>query len=505
MKAHAITPRSTNFSDWYQDVIRASDLAEHSAVRGCMIIKPWGMGLWEALQKQLDHMIKETGHKNVYFPMLIPLRFFQQEAEHIDGFAKECAVVTHHRLEKDADGQLIPAPDAQLQEPFVIRPTSETIIGDAMSRWVSSYRDLPVKINQWCNVMRWEMRPRLFLRTSEFLWQEGHTAHATQEEAVSEASTMLDVYETFVQDHLAIPVIKGRKTPSERFPGAVETFTIEAMMQDGKALQAGTSHFLGQKFSRAYNISYSDKDQQRSFAWTTSWGATTRLIGAVVMSHSDDYGLVLPPRIAPEQVRIIPIIKDSADEEMILAFCHQLCTDLGLQMCFGEGIRAAIDTRDRRPVDKFWEAVTQGVPLRLEIGKKEVEARTVSLSQRNHAPKERTNLSVDAFIAQASSLLEEMQAMLFQQASQRLQERIHTVTSVAEIQQLFAQQQAREHVLVQGFFDLTQEENPAVMEQLTTLKITPRCIPFAQDDTIEGRCIFSGHPTTTQVIFGVAY
>src|SRR3989338_5387363 len=294
-----ITKRSEDFSEWYQDIVKAADLAENSAVRGCMVIKPWGYAIWENIQKILDEMIKETGHQNVYFPLLVPVKFLEKEAQHVEGFAKECAIVTHYRLEADENGKLVPAKNSELAEPYVIRPTSEAIIGEAMSDWVQSYKDLPILINQWCNVMRWEMRTRLFLRTSEFLWQEGHTAHATKEEAIAETMKMLQVYVDLVRDYLAIPVIAGEKTPGERFPGADNTYTIEAMMQDGKALQGGTSHFLGQNFSKAYDIKFADQTQKLQHAWTTSWGVTTRLIGALTMVHSDDDGLVLPPKITP--------------------------------------------------------------------------------------------------------------------------------------------------------------------------------------------------------------
>ena len=506
MNTKTISPRSIDFSKWYQDIIVKADLAEHSPVRGCMIIRPLGTSIWERIQKDLDAKIKQTGHENVYFPMLIPISFFEREANHIDGFAKECAVVTHHRLEQTDEKKLIPSPAAKLEEPLVIRPTSETLIGDAMSRWVSSYRDLPIKINQWCNVMRWELRPRLFLRTSEFLWQEGHTAHASSEEANSHAISMLELYESYLQNYLAIPVIKGSKTSGEKFPGASATYTLECMMQDGKALQAGTSHFLGQNFSRAYKIEYFDADQQKKYAWTTSWGVTTRLIGALIMTHSDDDGLVLPPRIAPHQLHIIPIIKNENDAEQILEFCNQLSDSLQQVSFFDEKLRVKVDNSNKRPVDKFWNTIKQGIPLRLEIGMKEVLKNSVCFSRRDKPSKERVNLRVAEFIPQVTSILTEMQLSLFQKASERLTNGIVPVSSLAELSNMFAESKNSPYNFATAYIDLEHELAPKVAEVLKGLKISIRCIPFKDRENLpEGTCIFTGNKTFTKAIFGLSY
>ncbi len=365
----AIEPtRADNYPEWYQSVLKAADLAEHSSVRGCMVIKPWGYSLWENIQRVLDAKFKETGHQNAYFPLFIPLSFLEKEAQHIEGFAKECAVVTHHRLEKGADGKLVPA--GELEEPLVVRPTSEMIIGHSFSKWVESYRDLPLLINQWANIVRWEMRTRMFLRTTEFLWQEGHTAHATAEEAETETMRMLEVYANFCHDYLAIPVIRGEKTPTERFPGAVATYTIEAMMQDRKALQAGTSHFLGQNFSHSCNISFTNEEGEREFAWTTSWGTTTRLIGAMIMTHSDDDGLVLPPKIASGHLVLIPVIHQEERKAAVLSYCEALAAELRRVPFDGQPLKVIVDARDLRSGEKNWHWIKKGIPLRLEIGER---------------------------------------------------------------------------------------------------------------------------------------
>jgi prolyl-tRNA synthetase len=504
MSKQAVTPRNENFADWYQDVIKEADLAEHSVVRGCMIIKPWGYAIWERIQKVMDQMIKDTGHQNVYFPLLVPLRFLEKEAEHVEGFAKECAVVTHYRLEANAEGKLVPSPDAELSEPLIIRPTSEAIIGDAMSGWVQSYKDLPVLINQWCNVMRWEMRTRLFLRTAEFLWQEGHTAHATADEAMQETLKMLNVYKTFGRDYLAIPFITGEKTPAERFPGAVNTYTIEAMMQDARALQGGTSHFLGQNFAKAYDIKYADKLQKIEHAWTTSWGVTTRLIGALIMTHSDDDGLVLPPKISPQQVIIIPMIKNPEDEEKIINYCEDIKSRLHSESFGDESIRVYIDNAPKSPADRFWQAVKKGIPLRVEVGMREVEGGTLALSRRDMPPKDRRNLEVGEFINSVSSVLEEIQNTYLNRAIEFRDDHTYPIHSLKELEDMFAEEGIHKGFAL-AYFDPVVENEPAVAEKLKALKVTTRCIPFEGQQEGAGPCIFSGNMVSKKVIFARAY
>src|SRR5437868_7064079 len=384
----AISPRrDQDFPEWYQQVIRAAELAEPSDVRGCMVIRPWGFGIWENMQRQLDAMFRATGHRNAYFPLFIPLSHMQKEAEHVEGFAKECAVVTHHRLEVGADGKMRPAPAAELSEPLVVRPTSETIIGATYAKWVQSYRDLPILINQWCNVVRWEMRPRLFLRTTEFLWQEGHTVHETEAEAREETRRMLNVYETFVRDHLAIPVYKGEKSESERFPGAVQTLSIEAMAQDRKAIQAGTSHFLGQNFARASNIRFQNRAGKEEFGWTTSWGMTTRMVGTLVMTHGDEHGIVLPQRIAPTQILILPVTPKEESRAQIFEACDRLAHQLRSQR-FGEApLEVEVDKRDLGGGVKNWEWIKKGVPVRIEIGPRDLQSGSIVVSRRDQPVK----------------------------------------------------------------------------------------------------------------------
>src|SRR5213595_1354162 len=409
----AITPRrDEDFPEWYQQVIGAAELAEPSDVRGCMVIRPWGYGIWENMQRQLDGMFRATGHRNAYFPLFIPLSYFAREAEHVEGFAKECAVVTHTRLEADADGKL--KPGSPLTEPLVVRPTSETIIGASYAKWVQSYRDLPILINQWANVVRWEMRPRLFLRTTEFLWQEGHTVHETEAEARAETRLILDLYERFVRDHLAIPVFTGAKSESEKFPGAVETLTLEAMVQDRKAIQAGTSHFLGQNFARASGIQFQNREGKQEFGWTTSWGVSARLVGTVVMAHSDDDGLVLPPRVAPTQIVILPITPKEDTRAGVFEACDRLASELR-QVRYGDApIEVEVDRRELGGGVKSWEWIKKGVPLRVEIGLRDLESAQVTVSRRDQLVKAKELMSMQEFVSRAPDILDSIQQNLFQ-------------------------------------------------------------------------------------------
>ena len=405
--------REENFADWYQEVIDAAEMGEHSGVRGCMIIRPWGYAIWERVQRHLDDMIQETGHENCYFPIFIPLDYIAKEADHVEGFAKEMAVVTHHRVAANEEGQLAPSPDAQLENPLIVRPTSETMITAAFARWINSYRDLPVKINQWANVVRWEMRPRLFLRTSEFLWQEGHTVHATADEADEEVRQMLECYRSLAEDFMAIPVICGEKSEGERFPGAVATHTIEAMMQDGRALQAGTSHNLGQNFAHAAKISFLSKEGTQETPHTTSWGASTRLIGALIMVHSDDDGLRLPPRLAPQQVVIIPIDRDESRRDEVHAACRDLAARIKGQVFAGETLRAKVDDRDMKGSDKRWGWIKKGVPLVLEIGPRDIDNGVVAAFHRDNMDSGMQSTPVEDFLSNLPQTLEAMQTGMF--------------------------------------------------------------------------------------------
>ncbi len=498
MEKTAITPiRSENYPEWYQQVIVAADLAENSAVRGCMVIKPWGYAIWELMQKDLDKRFKKTGHVNAYFPLLIPLSYLEKEAAHVDGFAKECAVVTHHRLVADGKGGL--KPDGELEEPLVIRPTSETIIGESFAKWVKSYRDLPLLINQWANVMRWEMRTRLFLRTSEFLWQEGHTAHASSEEAVEETIKMLEVYAAFAEDVMAMPVIKGEKPCFERFPGAVNTYCIESMMQDCKALQAGTSHFLGQNFAKASGIEFQTKNGNLEHAWTTSWGMSTRMIGGLIMTHSDDNGLVLPPRIAPQQIVIQPIYRNDEQRAAVLAYCQQLKLDLEAQYFAGDEIRVMIDDRDIQGGAKSWEWIKKGVPLRVEVGPRDIEKDAVMLSRRDDLSNKQSTPRAE-LIANAVTLLSDMQDNLFAKAKSFRDSRISEISSVAEFNAFFADEQN----IDSGFVLAYAVDEFAIEEYIKPLKVTARCMPLADNDT-PGVCIFTGKPAKHKMIFAKAY
>ncbi len=489
-KQNAISPtRAENYPEWYQQVIKAADMAENSPVRGCMVIKPWGYGVWELIQQGLDKMIKDTGHENAYFPLLIPVSFLAKEAAHIEGFAKECAVVTHHRLEADGEGGLRPA--GLLEEPYVIRPTSETIIGYSYSKWVQSYRDLPILINQWANVMRWEMRTRMFLRTTEFLWQEGHTVHATKQEAEAETLKMLDVYENFARNYLALPVIKGMKTADERFPGAVDTYCIEAMMQDGKALQAATSHFLGQNFAKASEIKFTDEAGQIQIAWTTSWGAATRLVGGLIMVHSDDDGLVLPPRVAPKQVVILPIYKTPEEQSQVFAACERLEKDLR-----AKEIRVLFDKRDMRGGEKTWAHIKKGVPVRVEIGPKDLAKNQIVVARRDKVHTEKQFLTPEAFLEQIGSLLEDMQTGLLAKAEAFRDAHTCEINTQAEFEAYFEKDS--------GFALCHWNEAAIGHELLAKHKVTPRCIPLAGPKE-PGKCLFTGQPSTQRIIFAKAY
>ena len=497
----AISPtRAENYPEWYQEVIKAADLAENSPVRGCMVIKPWGYALWENMQAVLDAMFKETGHVNAYFPLLIPLSFLEKEAEHVEGFAKECAVVTHHRLKAGPDGKLQPDPSSQLEEPHVIRPTSETIIGHMYSKWVQSYRDLPILMNQWCNVMRWEMRTRIFLRTSEFLWQEGHTVHATEKEAHEETLRMLDVYEKFAQEYMAMPVIKGTKTPDERFPGAVETYTIEALTQDKKALQAGTSHFLGQNFASASGIKFQNKEGNIETAWTTSWGVSTRLIGGLIMTHSDDDGLVLPPKLAPIHLIIIPIHRDENERTSVLKYVNELKNSLLSKSYDGRPIRVKIDDRDLRGSDKAWQAIKQGIPIRVEVGPRDIAKNEVFVGRRDKKPKEKSSIPFSQFVETLPTILDEVQTNLFQRAKRFRDESIVKINSFAEFEAFFSTTGEQ----APGFAYAHWNEAAIDHEVFARLKVTPRCIPIESPDE-QGTCIFSGQPSKRRVIFAKSY
>ncbi len=499
----AIQPtRAENYPEWYQQVIRAAELAENSPVRGCMVIKPWGYGLWENVQKVLDGMFKETGHRNAYFPLFIPKSYLEKEAEHVEGFAKECAVVTHSRLQAGPDGKLHPA--SELEEPLVVRPTSETIIGEMYARWVQSYRDLPILINQWANVVRWEMRTRLFLRTTEFLWQEGHTAHSTEEEALEETRRMLDVYARFAEDYMAMPVLCGEKPESERFPGAVSTLCIEAMMQDRKALQAGTSHFLGRNFAKASGIQFLDDKGEQQYAWTTSWGVSTRLIGGLVMTHSDDDGLILPPRLAPSQVVILPVIPKEQHREPVMEACRRLYSELrDIRDARGEPLRLELDDRDLRGGEKSWHWIKRGIPLRVEIGPRDLTKDGVFYARRDTGDKH--GCSRTEFVAKVVGLLEEIQSGLYQRALRFREENTRVIDTEKDFRDFFTPGKEGESGIHGGFAYAHFNGDPAIVEDLQKgLKVTIRCLPFV-DEPEPGTCIFTGKPSPQRMVFAKAY
>ena len=498
----AITPtRAEDYPEWYQQVIKGADLAENSPVRGCMVIKPWGYSLWENMQRVLDKMFKDTGHKNAYFPLFIPMSFLEKEAEHVEGFAKECAVVTHHRLEPDPEtGGLRPA--GQLEEPLIVRPTSETIIGAMYAKWVQSYRDLPILINQWANVVRWELRTRLFLRTAEFLWQEGHTVHATAEEAMEETRKMLDVYADFAENYMAVPVIKGEKTAGERFPGADMTLSIEAMMQDRKALQAGTSHFLGQNFAKAQEIKFQDQNGEVAYAWTTSWGVSTRLIGALIMTHSDDDGFVIPPRLAPAHAVILPIYRDEAQRAEVLEYCNKLRAELQEKVYSGRVIEVELDDRDLRGGEKKWYHVKRGVPLRIEVGPKDIAKDSVFVARRDTG--EQISMERSALVSGIAELLQSMQDNLFQRALKMREENTVEIKTEKEFRAYFTPKNADSPEIHGGFamchFSSEEELEPLLNE----LKVTIRCMPVAGNDE-PGTCFLTGKPSSRKAVFAKAY
>lgn len=485
------TKRSDNYSQWYNELVLKADLAEQSAVRGCMVIKPYGYAIWEKMQGELDRMFKETGHQNAYFPLLIPKSFMSREADHVEGFAKECAVVTHYRLKNDPDGNgVVVDPAARLEEEYIIRPTSETIIWNTYRNWINSYRDLPILVNQWANVFRWEMRTRMFLRTAEFLWQEGHTAHATKEEAEEEAVRMLNVYADFAENYMAVPVVKGVKSANERFAGALNTYTIEAMMQDGKALQSGTSHFLGQNFAKAFDVTYMNKENKPEYVWATSWGVSTRLMGALIMTHSDDNGLVLPPRLAPIEVVIVPIFKDAEGLEAIRAKVTPIIEDLRRR-----GIRVKFDDADnKRPGFKFADYEVKGVPVRLALGARDLENGTVELMRRDTL--EKRTVSMDGIVELILNELEDIQKSLYNRALKFRQEKTIEVDTYDEFKE-----KIEEGGFILAHWDGTPETEEKIKEET---KATIRCIPLDGDKT-PGKCMVTGKPSAQRVIFARSY
>lgn len=486
----ALPTRSENYSQWYVDLVAKADLAENSAVRGCMVIKPYGYAIWEKMQAILDKRFKETGHSNAYFPLFIPKSFFAKEASHIEGFAKECAVVTHYRLKNDGQGGIIVDPDAKLEEELIVRPTSETIIWHTYKGWIESYRDLPILVNQWANVVRWEMRTRLFLRTAEFLWQEGHTAHATSEEAVEETRKMLDVYAEFAEKTLAIPVIKGLKTENERFAGALDTYCIEAMMQDGKALQAGTSHFLGQNFAKAFDVKFTNKEGKQEFVWATSWGVSTRLMGALIMAHSDDDGLVLPPKLAPIQVVIVPIYKGEDQLKSITQVVDPLIAELKQK-----NISVKYDNRDtHKPGWKFAEYELKGVPIRIAIGPRDLENGTVEVARRD--TKEKSVMQLTDLSLKIEHLLEQIQDNIYRRAFDFRENNTFKIDSYDEFKK-----KLDKGGFILAHWDGTSETENKIKEET---KATIRCIPLDAQEEL-GKCIYSGKPSSKRVIFARAY
>ena len=509
---HALnTRRADDFAAWYQEVITAADMAEESGVRGCMVIKPWGFGIWERMQRLLDDRIKESGHDNVYFPIFIPLANFEREAEHVEGFAKEMAVVTHHRLIAGKDGGLVPDPEAKLEEPLVVRPTSETIIGDAMARWIQSWRNLPLKLNQWANVVRWEMRTRMFLRTSEFLWQEGHTAHADEAEAKEHPLRMLGVYRSFAEDDLSLPVVAGEKPENERFPGAVETWSIEAMMQDGKALQAGTSHYLGENFARASGIQYQDQDGKQAYCHTTSWGVSTRMVGGVIMTHGDDDGLRVPPAIAPHQVVILPMLRGKDEDQALIDYCEELRATLAAKHVLGEKLRVLLDTRPGKAAAKRWDWVRKGAPIVIEVGGRDMEAGAVSLLKRDalwnadSGKPDFASPSREEAGETIPAMLEAMQTALLEEAAQRRDANItRGLTSFDEVEAFYSRDEKYPGWVEVQWSKPTGTDLEQVTERLKALKLTIRNVPIGSDPA-DGPCLFTGAPAVERILLAKAY
>src|SRR5256714_7374409 len=503
----AISPRrDEDFPEWYQQVVRAAELAEPSDVRGCMVIRPWGYGIWENMQHQLDALIRATGHRNAYFPLFIPLSYFAKEAEHVKGFAKECAVVTHYRLKMDQEAGLVPDPDSKLTEPLVVRPTSETIIGASYAKWVQSYRDLPILINQWCNIVRWEMRTRLFLRTTELLWQEGHTVHEAEAEAREETKRMLGVYETFVRERCAIPVFAGLKSDSEKFPGAVETMALEAMVQDRKAIQAGTSHFLGQNFARAGGIQFQTREGKQEFGWTTSWGMTTRMVGTVVMAHGDDDGVVLPPRIAPTHIVILPITSREEMRAKVLETCDRLAAQLRAKKYLDDlAIEVEVDRRDLGGGVKNWDWIKKGVPLRVEIGPRDIEKNSVEVSRRDQPVKAKQSMAMEEFIACAPDILASVQESLYERAKAFRHANTQVINWKKDFYDFFTPKNSARPEVHGGFALAHWNGSREVEEQVKNdLKVTIRVIPM--DDSAEsGQCVFTGEPSARRVIWAKSY
>ena len=490
--------RAADFPQWFQSVVREAEVAELDHVRGAMVIRPWGFGIWELMQRALDDAIKETGAEDAYFPLFIPLSYLEEEAKHVEGFAKEMAVVTHHRLEKGPDGALHPA--AELPEPLIVRPTSETIIGRSFTKWINSYRDLPLMINQWANVVRWELRPRVLLRTTEFLWQEGHTAHATEEEALEETRRMLGVYRDFAESVLAIPVIPGEKPESERFPGAEITLSIEGMMQDGKALQSGTSHYLGQNFSRAMDMVFTDEDGERKLAYTTSWGLSTRMMGALVMTHADDNGLRVPPRVAPAQVQIVPITRD--DPTAVLDAAGALEAEISGLSWSGAPIRANVDSRARKPAEKRWEWIRKGAPVVIELGERDIDQGVVTVTRRDDPDLARNAIPRDGAGEAIEGVLGEIQLSYMEQAGKRLRERTRDdITDVDTFREFFSGDETESG----GFVLAPWSEDPATEQTMAEFGVTVRCIPFDAKLPSDARCVITGGAARVMAIFAKAY